>query len=278
MIGSRASDLQQAMFTTFNFIFVAPGVIAQLQPLFISRRDIFETREKKSKMYHWASFVTGLIVSEIPYLVVCAMLYFVCFYYTVGFSAASEKAGGVFFVMLTYEFCYTGIGQFIAAYAPNAVFASLVNPLIIGTLVMFCGVLVPYEQITAFWRYWMYYANPFTWLMSSLLTFEVFDKTVRCGGDEFAILDAPDGQTCGQYLANFTNGFGARMNLTNPYATSQCQVCQYTRGSDYLYGLNMKDYNGWRDAGFVCVCVAWGYLMVYASMKLRTKASKKAES
>lgn len=37
--------------------------------------------------------------------------------------------------MLFYEFVYTGIGQFIAAYAPNAVFASLVNPLIIGTLV-----------------------------------------------------------------------------------------------------------------------------------------------
>jgi hypothetical protein len=29
----------------------APGVIAQLQPLFIARRDIFEAREKKAKMY-----------------------------------------------------------------------------------------------------------------------------------------------------------------------------------------------------------------------------------
>jgi len=29
---------------------VSPGVIAQLQPLFIDRRDIFEAREKKSKM------------------------------------------------------------------------------------------------------------------------------------------------------------------------------------------------------------------------------------
>lgn len=64
-----------------NFIFVAPGVIAQLQPLFLQRRDIYEVREKKSKMYHWSSFVTGLIISEIPYLIICAVLYFVCFYW-----------------------------------------------------------------------------------------------------------------------------------------------------------------------------------------------------
>jgi ABC-type multidrug transport system permease subunit len=55
---------------------------------------------------------------------------------------------------MLYEMLYTGIGQSIAAYAPNATFASLVNPLVITTLVSFCGVFAPYSQITAFWRYW----------------------------------------------------------------------------------------------------------------------------
>lgn len=50
MIGDSLNDLQQNLFTVFNVIFVAPGVISQLQPLFIDRRDIFEAREKKSKM------------------------------------------------------------------------------------------------------------------------------------------------------------------------------------------------------------------------------------
>lgn len=53
-----------------------------------------------------------------------------------------------------YECLYTGIGQMIAAYVPNAVFALLVNPLVITTLVSFCGVMVPYSQIEPFWRYW----------------------------------------------------------------------------------------------------------------------------
>lgn len=50
MIGDSLNDLQQNLFTVFNVIFVSPGVISQLQPLFIERRDIFEAREKKSKM------------------------------------------------------------------------------------------------------------------------------------------------------------------------------------------------------------------------------------
>jgi ATP-binding cassette subfamily G (WHITE) protein 2 (SNQ2) len=278
MIGDTLGDIQLRLFSIFNFIFVAPGVINQLQPSFIDRRDIYETREKKSKMYSWWAFVTGLIVSEIPYLCICAVLYFACWYYTTGFPTDSNKSGVTFFVMLMYEFVYTGIGQFVAAYAPNAVFASLVNPLVIGVLVSFCGVLVPYAQIQPFWRYWLYYLNPFNYLMGSLLTFSVFDAKVQCTEREFAIFDPPSGQTCAVYLADYLAGIGARTNLVNPEATASCKVCEYRRGSDYLYTLNIKDYYyGWRDVAIVVIFALSSYAMVYLLMKLRTKASKKAE-
>lgn len=278
MIGDSVASLQLRLFTIFNFIFVAPGVINQLQPLFIERRDIYDTREKKSRMYSWKAFVTALVVSEFPYLCVCAVLYFACWYYTVGFSADSNKSGATFFVMLMYEFVYTGIGQFVAAYAPNATFASLVNPLVIGTLVSFCGVLVPYPQIQPFWRYWMYYLNPFNYLMGSMLTFTVFHTDVTCTDQEFAVFDPPNDTTCGQYLGQFLQGPGARMNLVNPEASSDCRVCQFTKGSDYLYTLNLKDYYyGWRDAAIVVIFAISSYALVYLLMKLRTKTSKKAE-
>lgn len=276
-IGNSVADLQLRLFTVFNFIFVAPGVIAQLQPLFIQRRDIYETREKKSKMYSWIAFVTGLIVSEIPYLVLCAVAYFVCWYYTVGFPTDSSKAGGTFFVMLMYEFVYTGIGQFIAAYAPNAVSASLANPVVIGTLVSFCGVLVPYAQIQPFWRYWIYFLNPFNYLMGSLLTFTSFSAPVHCAEQEFAVFDPPANQTCGTYLAEYMQGMGARTNLTNPESMSGCRVCEYRTGADYLTTINLNDYYfGWRDAGIVVLFAFSSYAMVYLLMKLRTKRSETA--
>ncbi|KAL9602839.1 MAG: hypothetical protein Q9219_001534 [cf. Caloplaca sp. 3 TL-2023] len=277
-IGSSVQELQLKLFTIFNFIFVAPGVINQLQPLFIDRRDIYEVREKKSKMYSWIAFVTGLIVSEVPYLCICAVLYFAPWYYTVGFPTDSNKAGAVFFVMLFYEFIYTGIGQFIAAYAPNAVFASLVNPVVITVLVAFCGVLVPYNSLQEFWRYWMYYLDPFNYLVSSILTLTVFDVKVQCLDHEYALFDPPANQTCRDYLAPYKAGIGSRTNLINPEATEGCRVCQYRFGSDYLATLNISDYYiGWRDAGIVVIFAFSSYVMVYALMKLRTKATKKAQ-
>ncbi|KGQ10332.1 Protein SNQ2 [Beauveria bassiana D1-5] len=280
MIGNSFNDLQAKMFAIFQFIFVAPGVLAQLQPLFISRRDIFETREKKSKTYSWFAFTTGLIVSEMPYLVLCGVIYYVCWYYTVGFPGASSRAGSTFFVMLMYEFLYTGIGQFIAAYAPNVVSATLVNPLIIGVLVSFCGVLVPYAQIQPFWRYWIYYLNPFNYLMGSILTFTMWGQDVNCRESEFARFDPPSGQSCSQYLDSYlhSQGPGAVANLVNPDATSDCKVCTYTKAQDYLRTLNLNEYYyGWRDAAIVVLLVFSSYILVYVLMKLRTKRSKQAE-
>jgi ABC-type multidrug transport system permease subunit/ABC-type uncharacterized transport system ATPase component len=278
MIGDSITDLQLRLFTIFNFIFVAPGVIAQLQPLFIDRRDIYEARERKSKMYSWKAFVTGLIVSEIPYLCVCAVLYFACWYYTVGFPKDSNRAGATFFVMLMYEFMYTGMGQFIAAYAPNAVFATLANPFIIGILVSFCGVLVPYAQIQTFWRFWLYYLNPFNYLMGSLLVFNVWGTPVKCAESELAIFNPPNGTTCDQYMTGYMQGLGLGSNLLNPDATANCRVCQYTSGSDYLRTLNLLEYfYGWRDAAIVVIFVLSSYGLVYGLMKLRTKATKTAD-
>ncbi|KAJ3527075.1 hypothetical protein NM208_g2742 [Fusarium decemcellulare] len=279
MIGDSLTDLQQNLFTVFNFIFIAPGIISQLQPLFIDRRDIYEAREKKSKMYHWAPFVTGLIVSEFPYLLVCALLYYVCWYFTAGLPSGPEHAGSVFFVVVMYEFLYTGIGQMIAAYTPNAVFASLVNPLVITTLVSFCGVMVPYSQIEPFWRYWMYYIDPFNYLMSSLLVFTTWDKPVHCKEEELAIFNPPSNQTCGDYLSAYQEGMGIATSLLNPNDTSSCRVCQYTEGGDYLQTLNLKEeWYGWRNAGIVVIFVVGFYGLVFFMMKLRTKATKKAES
>ncbi|TXB98205.1 hypothetical protein FocTR4_00013523 [Fusarium oxysporum f. sp. cubense] len=200
-------------------------------------------------------------------------------YRMIGFPNSSSRAGGTFFVMLMYEFIYTGIGQFIAAYAPNEVFASLVNPLIIGILVSFCGVLVPYQQIQKFWRYWIYWLNPFNYIMGSMLVFDIWDTEIRCDDKEFARFDPPSGATCGEYLSDYlTQSMGAVSDLINPDDTSECKVCLYTKGEDYLRTLNLKEYYyGWRDAAVVVIFAISSYALVYVLMKLRTKTSKKAE-
>jgi ATP-binding cassette subfamily G (WHITE) protein 2 (SNQ2) len=87
-IDNTVNDLQLGLFAMFSFLFVVLGVIAQLQPLFLEHRDVYDAREKKSKMYCW--------VSEFPYLIVWAIMFFIPFYWTVGFPSESNKAGGIF--------------------------------------------------------------------------------------------------------------------------------------------------------------------------------------
>jgi ATP-binding cassette subfamily G (WHITE) protein 2 (SNQ2) len=100
-LGQGTFDLQLRLMAMLNFIFVAPGCINQMQPLFIQNRDIFETREKKSKTYHWAAFVAGQVISEIPALILCGTLAFVTWYFTVGFPVQASLSGQVYFQMLS---------------------------------------------------------------------------------------------------------------------------------------------------------------------------------
>lgn len=277
-IGDSVSNMQMRLFTVFNFVFVAPGVINQLQPLFLQRRRIFEAREQKSKTYSWAAFVIAAVVSEVPYLCLCAVLYFCGWYYTVGFPAEPGRAGATLFAMLMFEFIYTGIGQLEAACAPNELFAALVNPLVIGILLSFCGVLVPYAQMLSFWRSWLYWINPFNYLIGSMLVFGVWGTQVTCTPGELALFDPANGTTCAEYLAEYLRGTGRGARLLNPEAAQQCQVCPYSNGSVYLQALNLQGYYyGWRDVGIVVIFVLSSYALLFLVMKLRTRVVKNAD-
>jgi ATP-binding cassette subfamily G (WHITE) protein 2 (SNQ2) len=276
MIGEGTTDLQFRLMSVFNFVFVAPGCINQLQPLFIQNRDIFESREKKSKTYHWLAFISAQLISEIPFLIVCATLFFACWYFTSGFPVDATASGQVYLQMILYEFLYTSIGQAIAAYSPNAYFAALANPVIIGgALINFCGVVVPYSQIQVFWRYWMYYLDPFTYLIGGLLEPVIWDVDVKCKQKEVTQISLPSGSTCGEYMADFLSSNAGY--VLDPNNSTSCEYCEYTTGADYLKTMNINErYYGWRDVGITALFCCSSYALVFLMMKLRSKATKTA--
>jgi ABC-type multidrug transport system permease subunit len=181
----NATCLQARILAVSNFLLVAVGVINHLQPLFLHNSDIFEAREKKSKIYSWLAFVTPQLEAEIPYPICCGTLYFACWYFTAGLPVKASISGQAFFLMILYELLYTAIGQAIAAISPNDFFASLLNPVIISAFLLnFAGVLGPYTQIVVFWKYWMYWLNPFTHLIGGVLTQLLYDVKVTCSKHE----------------------------------------------------------------------------------------------
>jgi ATP-binding cassette subfamily G (WHITE) protein 2 (SNQ2) len=165
-----------------------------------------------------------------------------------------------------------------AGYAPTATIASAFTPLILGTLLSFAGVFVPYSAIPEFWRYWLTYLDVFTYIMGSILWFVLWDKPVNCRPGELTDFDPPQGQTCGAYLDQFLTQYNPGANLLNPDSTSGCQVCAYTSGTDYLRTINIAERTtGWRDIGITGIFVVSSYAIVFLMMKLRTKATKKAD-
>jgi ABC-type multidrug transport system permease subunit len=116
----------------------------------------------------------------------------------------------------------------------------------------------------------MYYIDPFN--------YTTWDATVSCKPSELAVFDPASNQSCLEYLTSYhSSTAGAGINLLNPNATAQCEVCQYSDGAAYLRTLNLaEEYYGWRNAGIVVLFSLSSYMLVYIMMKLRTKSTKTA--
>lgn len=86
----------------------------QLQVPFIDTRNIYEIRERPSRMYSWTALVTAQIVAEVPWNILGSTLFFLCWYWTVGFPSSR---GAYTWLMLSVlnPIYYTTIGQVRAA-------------------------------------------------------------------------------------------------------------------------------------------------------------------
>jgi ATP-binding cassette subfamily G (WHITE) protein 2 (SNQ2) len=115
---------QNKLFAFFMSLILSVPLANQLQVPFISMRNIYEIRERPSRMYSWTALVTSQILIEIPFNIIGSSLYFLCFYWTVGLD--SDRAGYTYLVIgVIFPIYYGTIGQAVAAMAPDANIAAL---------------------------------------------------------------------------------------------------------------------------------------------------------
>ena len=100
-----------------------------LQVPFLNMRNVYEIRERPSRMYHWSALVSAQFLAELPWNMLASSLFFFCWYWTVGFP--SDRAGYTYLMWaIITPFYYTGFGQATAAMAPNAEIAALLFTLL----------------------------------------------------------------------------------------------------------------------------------------------------
>ncbi|KAF8665434.1 hypothetical protein AX16_000453 [Volvariella volvacea WC 439] len=247
-LGNSVRDLQFRMFGMFWVIVLPAIVMSQIEPLFIFNRRTF-IREASSRIYSPYVFAIGQLIGEIPYSILCAILYWVLMVYPMGFGDGAAGAGGAAFQLLIVLFMLlfgVSLGQLVAALSPSVQVAVLFNPFLSLVLSTFCGVTIPYPSLIGFWRSWLYELNPYTRTLSAMIATELHGLEIFCKPDEWAIFDPPAGQTCADWGQPFVEVFGGYID--NLADTVACRYCQFRVGDEFFVPLNIEYGNRWRDA------------------------------
>lgn len=100
--------------------------------------------------------------SQIPWLLMSEILNFAAWFPLVFWTSKPTDpyhGGSFWFQDVLYFLWIGGFAQFVAICSPTAEAAALFNSIPLGLMASFSGVLLPYPQIPAWWRYWIYYLS-----------------------------------------------------------------------------------------------------------------------
>ncbi|KAL5339404.1 ABC-2 type transporter-domain-containing protein [Aspergillus crustosus] len=287
-LGNSYIDMQSRLFSVFMTLTICPPLIQQLQPRFLHFRALYESREANSKIYSWVAFVTSAILPELPYSIIAGSIYFNCWYWGIWFPRDSFSSGFTWMLLMLFELYYVGFGQFIAAFSPNELFASLLIPCFFTFIVAFCGVVVPYMAIPTFWQSWMYWLTPFHYLLEGFLGVLVHNVPMECVEREEAFFSLPPGaNSCQEYAGSYlSQGTG----YVRDAGDGMCGYCLFSNGDQFATNFNVYYSHKWRDYGIFWAFVmfnfaavffcSWLYLHGINNMKrwLSMRKTKKASS
>ncbi|KAF8624553.1 hypothetical protein AX15_005817 [Amanita polypyramis BW_CC] len=250
---------QNKLFSIFMATILSVPLSNQIQVAFIKLREIYEIRERQSRMYSWTALLTSQFLVEVPWNIFGSALLFLTWYWTVGFD--TSRAGYTYLMLgVVFPLYYTSIAQAIASMAPSPEIAALLFSLLFSFVIAFNGVLQPFRQLK-WWR-WMYRLSPYTYLIEGLLGQAIGHKLVSCSPVEFVTLNPPSGLTCAQYMDPFIASAGGY--LANPSATDACRFCSVRSTDDFLANsFNIFYRHHWRNFGFMMAFISFNICSIF---------------
>ncbi|KAJ1723938.1 ATP-binding cassette transporter snq2 [Coemansia erecta] len=262
-VGDGSADTQNKIFAIFETAVLSVLVINQVQPQFLRQR-LYYSREASTNQYGWEAFSFAIIVTEWPFAIFSNTVFFVCFYWLVGLNSLANRTGYFYIAYILLGIFSLTLGQAIAAFSPNDIIASMLNPIFTTMMTLFCGVTIPYFNMPRFWRSWMYWLSPYTYFIEGVITNDLHDTPIRCKSGEFFNFMPPDGQTCQQYAGDWMSS--AVGYIRDMSSTTTCEYCPYSVGDDYYRNLNWSFSHRWRNwcilLGFTVANVLFTIFMI----------------
>lgn len=164
------------MFSTFLIVMLPPAILNATLPKYYTSWGLFMARENPSKIYSWQAWMTSFLISELPYALLNGVVYWVIWYWPVGFSYNADSgirlgADPALTFLLSIEFMVfvAWWAVWLCASAPSPHFVANSMPFHLVVLNLINGILIQYGNIPVIWRYTLYYINPLTYFLDGMI-------------------------------------------------------------------------------------------------------------
>lgn len=296
--------MENQMICALIFTTVLPAMVQQLIPQLHHHRDLFEVRERPSKMYSWFPWVMAQITSELPWQLLIGTLAFICWFYPVGFyrnmevtHTVSERSA------LTWLNAVT-LYMFITTYAQACTIAFDSKEIGGQMAIAFFSTSFHYSGILryphTFWKF-IYRATPFTYYAPSIISALIGDSQVTCADTEIVSFTAPflsdyymnasysntTRITCGEYMQNFIDNNGGY--LTNAQSNTTCNFCTLSSTNAFIRDNVHSSYDlRWQNWGIffcylfinmiICVLAYWIFRVPKKDRKVHQTSAPESDS
>ena len=268
--------MQNVMFANFLSIIVSAPLMNQIQTQAITSRELFEIRESKSNTFHWSCLLLSQYLNEIPYSIVFSTIFFICWYFPIQVDYDAPYAGLWWFTYcFFFQLFYPSFALMVLYAAPDLPSANILLGLLFSFCISFCGVFQRPNLMPGFWKF-MWRLSPLTYFINNQLGVTLHDRKVTCSKTEYNYLEPPNGLTCGEYLDSYFDDNTGYVN--NPNDTSNCAVCQYSVGDEFLESVGINYDDRWRNIGFFCAYIGFNlFLMLggYYIFRIQRMSPKK---
>jgi ATP-binding cassette subfamily G (WHITE) protein 2 (SNQ2) len=251
---------QNKLFSVYISTMMIVPLANQLMLNFLTTRNVYEIRERPSRMYSWTALITAQILVAIPWNVIGSIIYFFIWYWTTGLDTDRAPFTLLMYIVI-FPFYYTTVTMAVAAMSPSMEVAAITFSFLFAFIFTTNGVLQPFSKLG--WWQWMYWASPFTYLVETIVAQAIGKQNINCSALEYVPIVPPSGQTCGDYMQGFMSFAGGYVKDTS--ATDICQFCVYRTTDEYMDKfLHMYHKNVWRDVGFVAAFILFNTFCIYA--------------
>ncbi|KAJ5719105.1 P-loop containing nucleoside triphosphate hydrolase protein [Penicillium malachiteum] len=266
-LSNNLTDSRGRMFSIFVGVITGTVLSLQIEPRFIILRDQFLARENESRVYHWTVFTISALLVEIPYTLLGGLIYWLLWYYMVGYFTISTRAGYAFLMYELYSLFVASLAQFTAAIFPTTLAAQVATGFVWLVVNTFNGPLSPPPLTPRGWR-WFYNISPLYYFIEGIGTNAMHALDITCRSSELSVFNSPSSERCGSYAAAFFSQSNSTGYLVDDSATGQCEYCSYANGDEYVKQYDFSYSQRGRNVGIFIGFILFNYTMAVVATYL----------